>query len=248
MEAGIDLPRFAVVTPFPNTPLYKRLDAEGRILTKTGSSTTRSTSSFSRAHERRASCKPASRRRGSTPTVFAPSCAASAARPRPGRCGSARISATVFTRTISAASTTATGSSGARRLSAPLRSTASSSAGRLREMPAFTHETDDHSSVHRPPARASRYIRTWQMEPLARRDARGAHAARRGSEILRRPDGDDPVRRADRSRGDERGDLHRPSAPTRSPANTAAAACRWSWAAFMRACVPMKWRVTRKRW
>lgn len=34
VHAGIDLPRFAVVTPFPNTPLYKRLDAEGRILTK----------------------------------------------------------------------------------------------------------------------------------------------------------------------------------------------------------------------
>ncbi|EDY20944.1 Radical SAM domain protein [Chthoniobacter flavus Ellin428] len=34
VEAGIDLPRFAVVTPFPNTPLYKRLEAEGRILTK----------------------------------------------------------------------------------------------------------------------------------------------------------------------------------------------------------------------
>lgn len=30
----IDLPRFAVVTPFPNTPLYLRLEAEGRILTK----------------------------------------------------------------------------------------------------------------------------------------------------------------------------------------------------------------------
>ncbi len=30
----IDLPRFAVVTPFPNTALYKRLEAEGRILTK----------------------------------------------------------------------------------------------------------------------------------------------------------------------------------------------------------------------
>ena len=28
------MPRFAVVTPFPNTPLYKRLEAEGRILTK----------------------------------------------------------------------------------------------------------------------------------------------------------------------------------------------------------------------
>jgi radical SAM superfamily enzyme YgiQ (UPF0313 family) len=34
VEAGIDLPRFAVVTPFPNTPLYKRLEAEGRLLTK----------------------------------------------------------------------------------------------------------------------------------------------------------------------------------------------------------------------
>ena len=34
IDAGIDLPRFAIVTPFPNTGLYKRLDSEGRILTK----------------------------------------------------------------------------------------------------------------------------------------------------------------------------------------------------------------------
>jgi radical SAM superfamily enzyme YgiQ (UPF0313 family) len=34
VEAGIDLPRFAVVTPFPNTPLYLRLASEGRILTR----------------------------------------------------------------------------------------------------------------------------------------------------------------------------------------------------------------------
>jgi radical SAM superfamily enzyme YgiQ (UPF0313 family) len=34
VEAKIDLPRFAVVTPFPNTTLYKRLVQEGRILTK----------------------------------------------------------------------------------------------------------------------------------------------------------------------------------------------------------------------
>lgn len=34
VEAKIDLPRFAVVTPFPNTALYKRLESEGRILTK----------------------------------------------------------------------------------------------------------------------------------------------------------------------------------------------------------------------
>jgi radical SAM superfamily enzyme YgiQ (UPF0313 family) len=34
VQANIDLPRFAVVTPFPNTALYKRLLAENRILTK----------------------------------------------------------------------------------------------------------------------------------------------------------------------------------------------------------------------
>ena len=33
VDAKIDLPRFAVVTPFPNTGLYKRLMSEGRILT-----------------------------------------------------------------------------------------------------------------------------------------------------------------------------------------------------------------------
>ncbi len=34
IQAGIDLPRFAIVTPFPNTGLYQRLEAEGRILTR----------------------------------------------------------------------------------------------------------------------------------------------------------------------------------------------------------------------
>jgi len=34
IDAGIDLPRFAIVTPFPNTGLYKRLESENRILTK----------------------------------------------------------------------------------------------------------------------------------------------------------------------------------------------------------------------
>jgi radical SAM superfamily enzyme YgiQ (UPF0313 family) len=34
VQARIDLPRFAVVTPFPNTGLYKRWESEGRILTK----------------------------------------------------------------------------------------------------------------------------------------------------------------------------------------------------------------------
>jgi radical SAM superfamily enzyme YgiQ (UPF0313 family) len=34
VQAKIDLPRFAIVTPFPNTALYKRLECEGRILTR----------------------------------------------------------------------------------------------------------------------------------------------------------------------------------------------------------------------
>ena len=34
IRTQIDLPRFAVLTPFPGTPLHRRLDAEGRILTR----------------------------------------------------------------------------------------------------------------------------------------------------------------------------------------------------------------------
>jgi radical SAM superfamily enzyme YgiQ (UPF0313 family) len=34
VQVKIDLPRFAIVTPFPNTALHKRLEAEGRILTR----------------------------------------------------------------------------------------------------------------------------------------------------------------------------------------------------------------------
>lgn len=34
IDAGIDLPRFSVLTPFPGTPLHSRLAAENRILTR----------------------------------------------------------------------------------------------------------------------------------------------------------------------------------------------------------------------
>ena len=34
VEAKVDLPRFALATPFPGTPFYRRLEAEGRILTR----------------------------------------------------------------------------------------------------------------------------------------------------------------------------------------------------------------------
>ncbi len=34
VDSHIDLPRFAISTPFPGTPLYQRLEREGRILTR----------------------------------------------------------------------------------------------------------------------------------------------------------------------------------------------------------------------
>jgi radical SAM superfamily enzyme YgiQ (UPF0313 family) len=34
IDAGIDLPRYAILTPFPNTALYRRLKRENRILTE----------------------------------------------------------------------------------------------------------------------------------------------------------------------------------------------------------------------
>lgn len=34
IETGIDLPRFSVLTPFPGTPLYRRLENQGRIINK----------------------------------------------------------------------------------------------------------------------------------------------------------------------------------------------------------------------
>lgn len=34
IDAGVDLPRFAVLTPFPGTPLHHRLEQEGRLLTR----------------------------------------------------------------------------------------------------------------------------------------------------------------------------------------------------------------------
>ena len=34
IDAGVDLPRFSILTPFPGTPLFRRLEAENRILTR----------------------------------------------------------------------------------------------------------------------------------------------------------------------------------------------------------------------
>ena len=34
IDAGVDLPRFAILTPFPGTPLHRMMDAQGRILSR----------------------------------------------------------------------------------------------------------------------------------------------------------------------------------------------------------------------
>lgn len=31
-EIGVDIPRFAILTPYPNTPTYRRLSSEGRMI------------------------------------------------------------------------------------------------------------------------------------------------------------------------------------------------------------------------
>ena len=41
MKLRLDSARFAVLTPYPGTPLFQRLDAEGRILTRDWSKYTR---------------------------------------------------------------------------------------------------------------------------------------------------------------------------------------------------------------
>ncbi len=43
---GIDAVNFAILTPYPGTPLFNRLDKEGRILTKDWSQYTRHTVVF----------------------------------------------------------------------------------------------------------------------------------------------------------------------------------------------------------
>ena len=49
IDARIDLPRFAIVTPFPGTGLYKRFEMEGGFSIATGNITTDSMWFFSQS-------------------------------------------------------------------------------------------------------------------------------------------------------------------------------------------------------
>ena len=99
-------------------------------------------------------------------------------------------------------------------------------------------------SLHRPAARR-------EVHPHLADGAAGAggagrtHAARRRGEVLRRPHGVDPVRRAHGPRGHQRRDVHGAARVSRSHPSIASAACRWSWAASTRRSCRTKWRSTR---
>jgi hypothetical protein len=100
VQAHIDLPRFAVVTPFPNTPALPAALAEGRILTRDWELYDAQHVVFRPARMTVAnSCKPAPRPPGNTPTASARSCGVSVIPLPRGRSGSAPISATGFTPT-----------------------------------------------------------------------------------------------------------------------------------------------------
>jgi hypothetical protein len=118
VAGGIDLPRFAVVTPFPNTPLYRRLDAEGRILTRDWELYDAQHVVFQPAHEVQELQLRASKRPGNTPTAFL-HLRRLRHSPAPWPVRSAPTSATASTPTTFAGSTTATGSSGVRRQRTP---------------------------------------------------------------------------------------------------------------------------------
>ena len=111
VDNGIDLPRFAILTPFPGTPLHQRLAAENRILTRDWelydgqhvvfqprNMTPQQLPTDTSAHGRRS-------------IATAPSPAASGRRAPSSRSASPRTSVTASTRITCNASTTATGTS-----------------------------------------------------------------------------------------------------------------------------------------
>ncbi len=210
VEAQIDLPRFAVVTPFPGTALYQRLESEGRILTRNwelydGQHVVFQPAQMS-VEELQRGIETAWKHAYSVPSM----------RAAPGRLARARWPVRIGTNL------------GYRFYAHNLHrfyncdwimGAGSGEAGRMRLTlvhPCIGRRAGDRS-----------YIRTWQMEPLPPALIAGPDAAGRRGALLRRPDGGDPLRRADRSRGALASRPTPPSAPTRSPASTGGAACRW---------------------
>jgi hypothetical protein len=218
VAARIDLPRFAVVTPFPNTPLFRRLEAEGRILTRDWElydaqhvvfqparmSVQELQEGTEAAWKHAYSLRSIVRRLRHSPA------------PWPVRLGT-NLGYRFYAHNLSRYYN-CDWIIGTRRRERRPRP------GPNRWRPA--DEADAGSSLHRAAPRRSSYIRTWQMEPLPRprwRDSRratspcgstttGSSRSRSTNPPTSSPSASKPTP---------------PNAPTRSPAPTAAAACPW---------------------
>ena len=143
VEERIDLPRFAILTPFPGTPLFRRLKAEGRILTEDWSLYDSQHVVFRPNQMSPDASTGAPSRRGGPSTA----CAASA-----GGCTAPTASRSVRWRPTSATATT------------PAASTASIPATPPPDPRPAMKLTLVHPCIGRRAGR--RYIKTWQMEPL----------------------------------------------------------------------------------
>ena len=132
VEARIDLPRFAVVTPFPGTALFQRLENEGRILTRNWELYDGQHVVFQPARMTVEQLQRGIETAWKHAYSFRSMLKRLAPPPAPCPCGSAPISATASTPTTCTASTTATGF------------WASGGSGRR-------HEAHARPSLHRPP-------------------------------------------------------------------------------------------------
>ncbi len=197
IDAHIDLPRFAIVTPFPGTPLHTRLAAKGRMLTTDWEPVRRAARRLSAgAHDRRGAA--ARHGAGVEADVLVRGIASPprGSRVQPGLLVAANLGYRFYAHHLQPV--------------LQVRLVLAGTGGTRHER----HASHAHSScVGIAQASATSARGRWSRSAG---DARRADAARRRGPVLRRPDGADPVRRADRSRGDQRRDLHRASARTRS--------------------------------
>ncbi len=171
VEAGIDLPRFAVVTPFPGTALYQRLEREGRILTRNwelydGQHVVFQPAQMS-VQQLQEGTERAWRHAYSDPVDRAPH--AHRRRPRVGR-ASAPISATAIYAHNLHRFYNCDWIIGRGARTAPAATAPAPVAEAVLESARVARPGDDvrltlvHPCIGRRPGQ--RYIRTWQMEPL----------------------------------------------------------------------------------
>ena len=188
VEAKIDLPRFAVLTPFPGTALYRRLEEEGRILTRNWELYDAQHVVFQPARMTVEQLQRGTQEAWRHAYAYGSIARRLWSSPAP-RALAAPTSATGSTDGICTASTPATGPSGRkggpadRGLSFRLsRRSSAPSAGRQRE----SLETDPDPPLHRQAGRR------WKVHPELADGAPGAgrgrrsHSRRRRDQVLRR--------------------------------------------------------------